>query len=169
MDGAMLTALRSIADAFRIKHRLPPADQYFSLLAASLINTKTGLVAFFVDAAGRLVSATGVSVTAPRVVAIPFASTVTVNTDVTDLANLATMTGAQTIAFGGTPTDGQRVFTHHQQDATGGRVLSLDPATAYFGTIGVTAANLPTAANSEWDMVWMYVASVGKWKAVGIA
>lgn len=105
-----------------------------------------------------------------RVVPLAFASTVTINTDVTDLANLATMTAAQTVTFSGTPTDGQRVFTHHQQDATGGRVLTPDSATAYFNDIGaLTAANVPTAANAEWDMVWMFIGSVGKWKAVGIA
>lgn len=102
-----------------------------------------------------------------KVVALPFAATLSPNADTTDILSIGVLTGAATVAAPtGTPIDGQQLRIRAQQDATGGRVLTWNAAYG-FGT-DVTAAMIPTTANAKWEALFMWNAADAKWRAVSL-
>lgn len=101
--------------------------------------------------------------------AIAYAAAITPSAGSVDqVVNVGTLTGNITInAPTGSPVDGQVMRLRLAQDATGGRVITWDPAFA-FGT-DVTAALIPTAANAKWVMLFAWDATSSKWRALSIA
>jgi hypothetical protein len=101
-----------------------------------------------------------------RVVSVPYAATVTPNVDTTDLLIIGALTGPLTIANpSGSPTDGQKLLIRVQQDATGGRTVTLGaiyriPASATIPLAWSTAASkldffgaMYNLAALKWDVI----------------
>lgn len=122
------------------------------------------------DNSTKLATTAYVDRQASRIVAaISFASTVTpaVTTGTDLVANVGTLTGAITIANPtGTPADGQTVTLRFVYDGTGGYAITFGTAYA-FGT-DITAALIPSAASSKWEMLFQYCAADSKWRAKAI-
>lgn len=91
-------------------------------------------------------------------------ATVTWNVDLGSVAEV-TLAGNRTLAFGGTPYDGQKVRLRVRQDGTGSRTLTL-PSVKYTTTVPAQPT-LPTAANAVADYVFEYDATATKWRALG--
>lgn len=105
--------------------------------------------------------------TRPKVQTVAYAATVTPNADTADVLNVGTLTGNITLAAPtGTPKDGQSLRMRFAQDATGSRTFTFNSAYA-FGT-DVTAALIPAAASSKFELLFNWHAGDSKWRAVGI-
>lgn len=106
--------------------------------------------------------------TAAAATTITYASTITPNSGVTQIANVGTLTGDITISNPtGTPTDGQILRFRLAQDSSGSHAITWGAGYA-FGT-DVTAALIPSTASAKWEMVFEWNAADSKWRAVGIA
>jgi hypothetical protein len=102
-----------------------------------------------------------------KVTAVPFAATLNINTDNTEFANVAQLTGAVTVAAPtGTPADGQILIFRFIQDATG-RVITWNAIFA-FGT-DFPSANVPATANAKFEVGFRYNATDSKWRCFHIA
>lgn len=71
------------------------------------------------------------------VTTIPFTSSISVDVDETTLGRL-TLTGATTITFTGTPTDGQPILLSLKQDATGSRIVTWESRVRFSSDTGST-------------------------------
>lgn len=103
----------------------------------------------------------------PRVVSVPYAAIIAINSDNFDVLNIGALAGNLFLENDfGIPTDGQRITVRFQQDSTGGRTITFDSGYA-FGT-DITTALIPSAANAKWEQVFEYNAADAKWRAVAI-
>lgn len=105
----------------------------------------------------------------PLVTSVSYASTVTpVGGSRFNVFNIGTQTGNITIAApSGTPVDGNQIEVRFVINATGGYTTTFNSVYA-FGT-DVTTALIPTAANSKFEIKFIYDATDSKWRAVAIA
>jgi hypothetical protein len=99
-------------------------------------------------------------------VSLAYAATVTVNTDLYDVANIAALGGSMTLAASGSPIDGQRLLVRFAQDGTGSRVLSHSSSFA-FGTTVLSSGD-PSAASSKWEREYRYESVSAKWRCIGL-
>lgn len=103
---------------------------------------------------------------APHLQVAPYAATVAPDSYY-DGVNIGALTGDITIANpAGTPVDKQALAFDLQQDATGSRAITWGNQYA-FGT-DVTAAMIPTAASSKWEMLFRWNAADAKWRCMAI-
>lgn len=98
-----------------------------------------------------------------------FAGTVTpVGSNPFNIFIFGTQTGNVTIAApSGSPVNGNQLEIRFVIDGTGSYTTTFNAIYA-FGT-DITAALVPTAANSKFMMKFIYVAADSKWRAVAIA
>jgi hypothetical protein len=100
----------------------------------------------FVGAQGPQGSAgSGGGSSVPRVVAYPYAATVTVDLGNTDVAHVGVLTGNLLLAFTG-GYDGQVCRVRLPQDSTGGRAVTFDPAVKFSTTIPSFTASVAGGA-----------------------
>jgi hypothetical protein len=96
---------------------------------------------------------------------IAYAAAITPNIDSFDVITVGQLTGNITInAPTGTPDDGQEVVFRFSTDGTAGRTITWNAAFA-FGT-DITAAGLPTTANSKFEVKFRYDVTSAKWRAI---
>lgn len=105
-----------------------------------------------------------------RVNAIAFSATITPNANTTDVVNIGQLTGAMTVLTpSGSPVDGQILRLRVIIDAST-RVLTLDTGGAgkfAFGT-DITAAMIPSAGTSKFEIVTMWNTADSRWRVTGI-
>jgi hypothetical protein len=102
-----------------------------------------------------------------------YGATMTPNVDDYNTLNVGTLTGNTVInPPTGTPVDRQTFTVRFAQDATGGRVVDFDDSgdngDFIFGA-DATEADIPTAANAQWEMAFKYHAGSQRYRCVGIA
>lgn len=96
-----------------------------------------------------------------------FGSTITVNANQANIANVNTVSGNLQVNITGTPRDGWALLFRFGYDGTGGWTLTFS-ANVVFGT-DVTAALLPTDASVKFELLMVYNATTAAWHPVGLS
>lgn len=99
-----------------------------------------------------------------------YSSTISISLPTTQdlVVNVGTLTGNVTIANPtGTPFDGQGITLCLSQDSTGGRTMSF--GTKYVFGSDITTSMIPTAASSNWEMMFRYHAANATYRCLAIA
>lgn len=97
---------------------------------------------------------------------IAYAASITPDADSYGIYNVGTLTGAITINnYTGTPDDGQTITFRFIQDATG-RAFTWGSNWS-FGT-DITAGDLPTTANANFEVMFRYNAVATKFRCAGL-
>jgi hypothetical protein len=113
----------------------------------------------FTDAPGTFVY---LDTNRKRIVGQTDGATITIDVDTVDVATV-TLGGNRTIAFSGTPYDGQKLELRIRQDGTGGRTLTWPASLRWPGGVAVTL----TTAASKTDYIGLeYHSSDAKWDAI---
>ena len=96
------------------------------------------------------------------------ASTATTTVDPTNIDNSVITLSASTTVTINAGFAGQRLRLEFTQDATGGRVVTLDPASVAFGTDIPSYTNTTTPSKSDFVQL-IYKAALSKWAVAAVA
>lgn len=102
--------------------------------------------------------------TAPRVVTLTDAATITVDADTTDIG-VVVLEGNRTVAAPtGTPVDGQTLQFRFTQDGVGGRTVTMTSgAGGYAFSLTISGFTLNSAPNRTDIVTFQYNATLNRW------